>query len=1148
MSTTNQIDEMIERTINRVLWNDIASREGTERTEGTKDFLLIRRNRFIGLLVCIVLGIVGLYAAVGHAFKIFSPPYLLVLTLTVSAIFLIKPSHWLVKYIERRGEAILSAVIALVVLPFLYFFHTSTLATLVYLLLIFEASNRVMHRQYFVLIASILLMLYISYLLFSTGELPLYSRFFGATGIFSTDNSYIQGIPFTTMVNWGMSFILFTVTVRLLHINRSFNRWAFLLTHGRRFGFSSALYTILFSTFYGALSGSPRGNITETAQTTLPIMKQAGYRLEFAVILEATASSIGQMLLPILGITALFVIQHTNNDISYIDMLLASIVPSLLLLTALLINAVVLALELTPMKLSSAKDWRATPENPTNYLAYWAKHKNIQILALSVGLLLFLISTALGVPLALCAMMGTTGVLTIALLNQKKTGWLDRHAILKFFINTGRDSLASLILCVTAGITLVILTDMGILPLLKNGINWVVAVAQYWHSDFLIILVNVITILILGAFLPTIIVFFVAIYLLLPTFHAIGVPDLHAYWFIFFYAAFSGITPPFTPLADEASKLIENKVNKNLLSRFATPILFLMTLIPLAWIQHPGLLLGSPQSVFVESIPLFLSLIVALLGAAIGIYRILEQINFLDLNLNIWNKPKTENNINKKLSTATSYLMVGLALITFLSPWNFISFLTALLIFCILIYKAWHSSRNFLRPAYYLVKRVLLPQSISPSLWFSFTILMFTYLTYFAASGFAHYFEQQSVKPWVQERFHITLATSFGACASTAKKEVDSFLKHEGYSAQTACITTAPANLIKKEPGDLVVTNVKLVEVFDELARFVPRIPKTLHYSYWSSIETFSGACLDEDNLKIQFTLPNELPTGKLNFLTEMKTLHSQQCPDEYGLNEKSLPIIYIGAKIAEIANLKTGMVVSFATNANVEQIKNSNKYYVIAGVFETKQDDLDRIVLIPQNTLSKIYNMEEEEGVGDKLIIKLQSPNKLRDIKNLVGQLKKENIFESVDYVEESVVDDGKTDEIQSGLNTIDATFFVINVVCLVVLIGTLTQLLETKRKMLALLRISTLGQAETWTLLFLLALAVVLIPYSVALPLSLVFSLIHPFIFHEPLAYLLDISALWNLLGAVLISAIAATAIIKYLYFSASLVNELNSGIRHE
>lgn len=217
----------------------------------------------------------------------------------------------------------------------------------------------------------------------------------------------------------------------------------------------------------------------------------------------------------------------------------------------------------------------------------------------------------------------------------------------------------------------------------------------------------------------------------------------------------------------------------------------------------------------------------------------------------------------------------------------------------------------------------------------------------------------------------------------------------------------------------------------------------------------------------------------------------------------------------------------------------------MIAGIFKTGQKDLDELIIVPPHALQQRIYTQTQAGIEQKLLIKVHTDN-LRIIKKLLQEIK-DNRFKEIDYVGNNIIDMEHTQNLQSGLNTIDATFLVINLVCLIVLIGTLTQLLESKRKMLALVRISGLGQAETWSFLFMLSLSTVMLPYLLALPLSLLVSLIHPFIFQEALAYTIDWMALWNLLGEVLMFAVIATVLLQYLYFSNSLVNELESNARY-
>jgi TRAP-type uncharacterized transport system fused permease subunit len=78
----------------------------------------------------------------------------------------------------------------------------------------------------------------------------------------------------------------------------------------------------------GTVSGSSVANVVGTGSFTIPMMKKLGYRPEFAGAVEATASTGGQLMPPIMGAAAFLMAEFTN--IPYRRVIGAAAIPALL--------------------------------------------------------------------------------------------------------------------------------------------------------------------------------------------------------------------------------------------------------------------------------------------------------------------------------------------------------------------------------------------------------------------------------------------------------------------------------------------------------------------------------------------------------------------------------------------------------------------------------------------------------------------------------------------------------------------------------------------------------------------------------------------------------------------------------------------------
>lgn len=89
-----------------------------------------------------------------------------------------------------------------------------------------------------------------------------------------------------------------------------------------------AKVAVISSALFGTVSGNSVANVVSTGSFTIPLMKSIGYRPTFAGAVEATASTGGQIMPPILGSAAFIMAELIGAP--YSEIMLASIIPALL--------------------------------------------------------------------------------------------------------------------------------------------------------------------------------------------------------------------------------------------------------------------------------------------------------------------------------------------------------------------------------------------------------------------------------------------------------------------------------------------------------------------------------------------------------------------------------------------------------------------------------------------------------------------------------------------------------------------------------------------------------------------------------------------------------------------------------------------------
>ena len=180
-------------------------------------------------------------------------------------------------------------------------------------------------------IIPVLIIVAMSYILFLGEVLP---------GAFRAASLPLSDVLFRSMYNdEGMFGIITTISSANIALFMIFG--AFLVVSGAsdfviefakivagRFRGGSAFVAVFASALTGTISGSAVANTASTGVITIPLMKSNGFRPMFAAGVEASASTGGQIMPPIMGAGAFVMVSYTG--ISYSTIVLYSIVPAIL--------------------------------------------------------------------------------------------------------------------------------------------------------------------------------------------------------------------------------------------------------------------------------------------------------------------------------------------------------------------------------------------------------------------------------------------------------------------------------------------------------------------------------------------------------------------------------------------------------------------------------------------------------------------------------------------------------------------------------------------------------------------------------------------------------------------------------------------------
>ena len=136
----------------------------------------------------------------------------------------------------------------------------------------------------------------------------------------------ILGTPVSVCSKYIVVFIIFGAFLERTGVANFFISLANSLTG--RFAGGPAKVAVISSALCGMVSGSSVGNTVTTGSITIPMMKDTGYKPEFAGAVEAAASTGGQIMPPIMGAAAFLMAEYIG--VPYSNIIVRAIVPAVL--------------------------------------------------------------------------------------------------------------------------------------------------------------------------------------------------------------------------------------------------------------------------------------------------------------------------------------------------------------------------------------------------------------------------------------------------------------------------------------------------------------------------------------------------------------------------------------------------------------------------------------------------------------------------------------------------------------------------------------------------------------------------------------------------------------------------------------------------
>jgi TRAP transporter 4TM/12TM fusion protein len=321
------------------------------------------------------------------------------------------------------------------------------------------------------------------------------------------------------------------------------------------------------SGLYGSISGSPTADVATTGQVNIPLMKRVGYTGTFAGAVEATASSGGAILPPVMGAVAFIMAEFTG--IAYAEIAQAAI------LTALLYYfGVFLQVHHRTQKWGMGR----LPADQIVGLGV-ALTRGWQHLIPLVILVYYLFK---GYTPSTIAVAATAATLIVSWF--KRSTRIGPRDLLDASTTTVFMIVGLGVACAAAGL---VSGDIDLTGLAGKFTYLIFSITGGLLVSSLI--VAMIVSLLLGLGLPTPAVYIMTAALVAPPLLAVGVPLLETHMFLLYFAALSAISPPIAVAAFTAAPIAN--ANPMKIGWAACRLAIVGFVFPFVFVFRPGLLM-----------------------------------------------------------------------------------------------------------------------------------------------------------------------------------------------------------------------------------------------------------------------------------------------------------------------------------------------------------------------------------------------------------------------------------------------------------------------------------------------------------------------------------------------------------------------------
>ena len=423
----------------------------------------------------------------------------------------------------------------------------------------------------------------------------IYDLFYATTGIMST--------PINVCAKYIVVFIIFGAFLERTGISTFFINLANSIAGSSSGG--PAKVAVISSALCGMVSGSSVGNTVTTGSVTIPMMKRTGYKAEFAGAVEAAASTGGQIMPPIMGAAAFLMAEYMG--IPYGQVALKAILPAVLYFTGIYI-----AVHLEAKKLGL----KGIPREELPKLRQLLPRI---YLLLPLVVLVWLVATnkrtmqfSAAVAIGITILVGLyNNLVTIATKSEDKSDNLTFTKFIDALEAGAKSAITVAVACAMAGLVAGSITSTG---LASKLITAVVTISR--GRIMVALLLTMLCCIVLGMGVPTTANYCIMASTCAPILITIGVPQVAAHFFVFYFGIVADITPPVALAAYAGSAIAKAPPMKTAFN--ASKLAIAAFIVPYIFAMNPAMLLIDTTA---------LQVVLVVITSIIGIFGVAAALN-----------------------------------------------------------------------------------------------------------------------------------------------------------------------------------------------------------------------------------------------------------------------------------------------------------------------------------------------------------------------------------------------------------------------------------------------------------------------------------------------------------------------------------------